>query len=109
MQRYAKKVKKVVLAEAVFDKQGRVLVSRDGLLPIEQITDAFVEQVIRSQKYAVSVGVIADLDECRRLKIPSQQHINYSTGCSKRQEIGLLLCRLFPGCRFIWPKFRSPH
>lgn len=44
MQRYANKAQQVVLAAAVFDKHGRVLVSTDGLLPSEKITDAFLEK-----------------------------------------------------------------
>lgn len=44
MQRYANKAQQVVLASAVFDKHGRVLVSPDGLLPSEKITDSFLEK-----------------------------------------------------------------
>lgn len=44
MQRYANKAQQVVLAAAVFDRHGRVLVSTDGLLPSEKITDAFLEK-----------------------------------------------------------------
>lgn len=44
MQRYANKAQQVVLAAAVFDKHGRVLVSPDGLLPSEKITDSFLEK-----------------------------------------------------------------
>lgn len=44
MQRYANKAQQVVLAAAIFDKYGRVLVSTDGLLPSEKITDAFLEK-----------------------------------------------------------------
>ncbi|POS69361.1 hypothetical protein DHEL01_v212245 [Diaporthe helianthi] len=44
MQRYASKAQQVVLAAAVFDKHGRVLVSPDGLLPSEKITDSFLEK-----------------------------------------------------------------
>lgn len=44
MQRYANKAQQVVLAAAVFDKHGRVLVSTDGLLPSEKITDSFLEK-----------------------------------------------------------------
>lgn len=45
MRRYANKAQQVVLAAAVFDKQGRVLVNPDGLLPSEKITDSFIEKV----------------------------------------------------------------
>lgn len=44
MQRYASKAQQVVLAAAIFDRHGRVLVSTDGLLPSEKITDAFLEK-----------------------------------------------------------------
>jgi NO-binding membrane sensor protein with MHYT domain len=45
MSRYASKAQQVVLATAIFDKQGRVLVSPEGLLPSEKITDSFLEKV----------------------------------------------------------------
>ncbi|KUI59944.1 Signaling protein YkoW [Cytospora mali] len=44
MKRYANKAQQIVLAAAVFDKHGRVLVSPDGLLPSEKITDSFLEK-----------------------------------------------------------------
>ncbi|OIW27762.1 hypothetical protein CONLIGDRAFT_542746, partial [Coniochaeta ligniaria NRRL 30616] len=44
MSRYASKAQQVVLATAIFDKQGRVLVSPEGLLPSEKITDSFLEK-----------------------------------------------------------------
>lgn len=44
MKRYASKAQQIVLAAAVFDKHGRVLVSPDGLLPSEKITDSFLEK-----------------------------------------------------------------
>jgi hypothetical protein len=43
-KRYASKAQKVVLAAAVFDKQGRILVNPDGLVPSEMITDTFLER-----------------------------------------------------------------
>lgn len=44
MKRYASKAQQIVLAAAVFDRHGRVLVSPDGLLPSEKITDSFLEK-----------------------------------------------------------------
>lgn len=43
-RKYASKAQLVTLAAAVFDKQGRILVSPDGLLPSEKITDAFPQK-----------------------------------------------------------------
>ncbi|ERT01057.1 hypothetical protein HMPREF1624_02294 [Sporothrix schenckii ATCC 58251] len=42
MKRSAQKAQQVVLAVALFDKHGRLLVSPDGLLPSEKITDTLV-------------------------------------------------------------------
>ncbi|PHH86417.1 hypothetical protein CDD83_10276 [Cordyceps sp. RAO-2017] len=39
---YAKKARKVALAAAVFDERGRIMVSQEGLLPSEVITDKFI-------------------------------------------------------------------
>lgn len=44
MRRYAHKAQQVILAAAVFDKDGRILVNPDGLLPSEKITDSFIEK-----------------------------------------------------------------
>ncbi|KAI1495256.1 hypothetical protein F5X96DRAFT_675847 [Biscogniauxia mediterranea] len=44
MRRYANKAQQVVLAAAVFDKAGRILVNPDGLVPSEKITDTYVEK-----------------------------------------------------------------
>jgi hypothetical protein len=44
MRRYASKAQQVVLAMAIFDKQGRILVNPDGLIPTEKITDTFLEK-----------------------------------------------------------------
>ncbi|KAI1656485.1 hypothetical protein F4813DRAFT_390524 [Daldinia decipiens] len=43
-KRNASKAQQIILAAAVFDKLGRILVSPDGLLPSEKITDAYVEK-----------------------------------------------------------------
>ncbi|KAI0451826.1 DAO-domain-containing protein [Xylaria acuta] len=40
----ASKARHVVLAAAVFDRAGRILVSPDGLLPSEKITDTYIEK-----------------------------------------------------------------
>ncbi|EQK99332.1 mhyt [Ophiocordyceps sinensis CO18] len=39
---YAKKAQKVVLAAAVFDQRGRIMVSKEGLLPSEVVTDTYI-------------------------------------------------------------------
>ncbi|ORY64242.1 uncharacterized protein BCR38DRAFT_392843 [Pseudomassariella vexata] len=41
---YAHKAQQVVLAAAVFDQHGRILVNPDGLLPCEKITDTYIEK-----------------------------------------------------------------
>ncbi|KAI0884814.1 FAD dependent oxidoreductase-domain-containing protein [Annulohypoxylon maeteangense] len=43
-RRNANKAQQIVLGVAVFDKSGRILVSPDGLLPSEKITDTYVER-----------------------------------------------------------------
>ncbi|KAI1366377.1 hypothetical protein F5Y08DRAFT_137105 [Xylaria arbuscula] len=40
----ASKARNVVLATAIFDRAGRILVSPDGLLPSEKITDTYIEK-----------------------------------------------------------------
>ncbi|KAI1260856.1 FAD dependent oxidoreductase-domain-containing protein [Xylariaceae sp. FL1019] len=40
----ASKARQVVLAAAVFDRNGRLLVNPDGLLPSEKITDTYIEK-----------------------------------------------------------------
>ncbi|KAK4185155.1 hypothetical protein QBC35DRAFT_390119 [Podospora australis] len=43
-QAYASKASRITLAAAVFDSQGRILVTTDGLLPSEEITDKFLQK-----------------------------------------------------------------
>lgn len=44
VRRQARKARQVVLAAAVFDHSGRVLVDVNGLIPSEKITDTYVER-----------------------------------------------------------------
>ncbi|KAI1858716.1 uncharacterized protein JN550_012548 [Neoarthrinium moseri] len=48
-RRYAIKAQQVVLAAAVFDRTGRILVNPDGLLPSEKITDTYIEKTSDDQ------------------------------------------------------------
>jgi len=41
---YASRAQQVTLAAAVFDKQGRILVTSDGILPSEEITETFMQK-----------------------------------------------------------------
>lgn len=41
---YASKAQQVVLASAFFDKRGRILVNKEGLLPTEVVTDSLILQ-----------------------------------------------------------------
>ncbi|KAK3935708.1 hypothetical protein QBC46DRAFT_358017 [Diplogelasinospora grovesii] len=43
-KRYASKAQRITLAAAVFDRQGRILVTPDGLLPSEEITSTFLQR-----------------------------------------------------------------
>jgi len=42
---YANRAQRITLAAAVFDEQGRVLVTPDGLLPSEVVTSSFLQKV----------------------------------------------------------------
>ena len=42
---YASKAQRITLAAAVFDEQGKILVTPDGLLPSEEITSTFMQKV----------------------------------------------------------------
>ncbi|KAI1381411.1 hypothetical protein F4677DRAFT_125462 [Hypoxylon crocopeplum] len=44
MRRNRNRARQVILATAVFDQSGRILVNPDGLLPSEKITDTYVER-----------------------------------------------------------------
>ena len=48
MKGYAAKAEQIVLAAAVFDRHGRILVSPEGLLPSEKITETFPQKVVRT-------------------------------------------------------------
>ncbi|KXJ86691.1 hypothetical protein Micbo1qcDRAFT_218871 [Microdochium bolleyi] len=53
IRRYAVKAQHIVLAAAVFDRTGRIMVNPDGLLPSERITDTYVE---RTASDSFSIG-----------------------------------------------------
>jgi hypothetical protein len=42
---YASKSQKVVLAAGVFDDKGRIMVTQDGYLPSEVVTDTYLTKV----------------------------------------------------------------
>ncbi|KAK8093623.1 hypothetical protein PG997_000308 [Apiospora hydei] len=44
MRKTATKAQQIVLAAAVFDRAGRILVTPDGLLPSEKVTDTYIER-----------------------------------------------------------------
>lgn len=46
MKGYATKAQQIALAAAVFDKNGRILVTPEGLLPSETITDTFPQKMV---------------------------------------------------------------
>lgn len=45
---YAIKAQQIALAAAVFDKNGRILVTPEGLLPSETITETFPQKMVRA-------------------------------------------------------------
>ncbi len=47
MKRAARRAEQVVLAAAVFDSQGKILVTHEGLLPRKKITNFWLERVRR--------------------------------------------------------------
>lgn len=53
MSKSAQKAQQITLAAAVFDKQGRILVDTNGLMPSMVITNAFLEKV-RSRFASIS-------------------------------------------------------
>ncbi|KAK8129304.1 hypothetical protein PG999_001684 [Apiospora kogelbergensis] len=44
MRKTATKAQQIVLAAAIFDRAGRILVTPDGLLPSEKVTDTYIER-----------------------------------------------------------------
>lgn len=45
---YANKAQRITLAAAVFDRNGRILVTPDGHLPSEEITSTFLQKVLHT-------------------------------------------------------------
>ncbi|KAK8086164.1 FAD dependent oxidoreductase-domain-containing protein [Apiospora phragmitis] len=44
MRKTATKAQQIILAAAIFDRAGRILVTPDGLLPSEKVTDTYIER-----------------------------------------------------------------
>jgi hypothetical protein len=49
--RSANRAQQVVLASAIFDMHGRLMVTPEGLLPNQKITTSYVERVYRSREF----------------------------------------------------------
>jgi hypothetical protein len=45
MKRAVKRAQQIVLAAAVFDPDGKLMVTTEGMLPTRKITSAYLEQV----------------------------------------------------------------
>lgn len=52
---YASKSQQVVLAAGVFDEKGRIMVSQDGYLPSEVVTDTYLPKVSLSSVLLVPI------------------------------------------------------
>jgi hypothetical protein len=48
----ANRAQQVVLACATFDSHGRLLVTSEGLLPSQKITNSYIERVSRDDGYS---------------------------------------------------------
>ena len=53
--RSADRAQQVVLAAAVFDAEGRIMVSPEGFLPNRKITNTFVERVSRLYEHNMEI------------------------------------------------------
>lgn len=56
MAKSARNAQQITLAAAVFDRQGRILVDTNGLLPGTVITGSFLEKVSLRSTYLVAFG-----------------------------------------------------
>lgn len=81
---YANKAQRITLAAAVFDRQGRILVTVDGHLPSEEITSTFLQKVSK----ACPCYWIHALTHHRHEMMSSQPHTPYSTGSSRLPATG---------------------
>lgn len=59
--RSANRAQQVVLAAAVFDKDGRLMVSPEGLLPNRKITNTFIERVGKLYGFEVIALTVGSL------------------------------------------------
>lgn len=99
---YADKAQKITLAAAVFDQQGRILVTTDGLLPSEEITSKFVQKtqndvfstahplfhwVFQASRNWTSVTVLLGKMRQHLAELPHQKR-NLRTGVSLIDEDG---------------------
>lgn len=97
---YASKSQQVVLAAGVFDDKGRIMVSQDGYLPSEVVTDTYFPKVRRTVPL---LNALLDLlfnllllTQSSPMTISLATDTRYFTGCSARLEIGELFQLLRP-------------
>ncbi|KAI0802295.1 hypothetical protein GGR55DRAFT_683390 [Xylaria sp. FL0064] len=92
----AKKARHVVLAAAVFDRAGRILVSPDGLLPSEKITDTYIEKA-PSDTFSIENPLFQWMFQASRnwgamseMIISMANHVTYLPGNSRGRSVRLI-------------------
>lgn len=82
----ARKAQKVVLASAVFDSRGRIMVSYEGILPSQVVTTAFIPRVLTFFLLATRIVILTFTS--RLAANSSIQHTPYFIGCFARPGLG---------------------
>lgn len=85
---YATKAQQVVLAAAVFDDKGRIMVNQDGLLPSEVVTDEFIPKVVWHYNSLIILYHVWKLILDRQIPTCLTLHTRFSTGCTGPRGTG---------------------
>ncbi|KAI1348575.1 hypothetical protein F5Y01DRAFT_210507 [Xylaria sp. FL0043] len=92
----AKKARHVVLAAAIYDRAGRILVSPDGLLPSEKITDTYIEKA-PSDTFSIENPLFQWMFQASRnwgamseMITSMANHVTYLPGNSRGRSVRLI-------------------
>ncbi|KAI0518558.1 hypothetical protein F5B22DRAFT_70670 [Xylaria bambusicola] len=92
----ASKSRHVVLAAAIFDRNGRILVSPDGLLPSEKITDTYIEKTpsdtfsIENPLFQWMFQASRNWDATSGMITTMANHLARQSGNSRGRNVGLI-------------------
>lgn len=90
--RYPDRAKQVVLANATFDQDGRIMVTPGGFLPSQKVTNSYIERV----RIPSPIQLKTRPNMPRHLRMCSLSNILYSAGSFELPTVGKMWQSSYP-------------